>query len=71
MSKDNLYFRAAVGESIEIIDGDTFLIDDAATMNLQSAGKPIIRESEKKKELLVPIKFKNNSAVIKQIISWQ
>ena len=46
-------------------------IDDAATMNLQSAGKPIIRESEKKKELLVPIKFKNNSAVIKQIISWQ
>ena len=70
-SKDNLYFRAAVGKSIEIIDNDTFLIDDISTMNLQSAEKPIIRDSENKKELLVPIKFKNNSAAIKQIISWQ
>ena len=70
-SKDNLYFRAAVGKSIEIIDNDTFLIDDIATMNLQSAEKPIIRDSENKKELLVPIKFKNNSAAIKQMISWQ
>jgi len=70
-SEDNLYFRAAVGESIEKIEENTFLIDDVSSMNLQSDSKVIIRESEGKKELLVPIQFKNKSATVKQTISWQ
>ena len=70
-SEDNLYFRAAVGESIEKIEENTFLIDDVSSMNLQSDSKVIIRESEGKKELLVPIQFKNKSATVKQTFSWQ
>ena len=60
-----------VGESIEKIEENTFLIDDVSSMNLQSDSKVIIRESEGKKELLVPIQFKNKSATVKQTISWQ
>ena len=67
----NLYFRAATGQSIEITDDGTYLIDDSATLNFKSEGDPVIREIGEKKELLIPIKFNNDSALIEQTISWQ
>ena len=69
--KDNLYFRAAIGESIELVEENTFLINDFAAMNLKSDGKPVLRDLGRNKELLVPIKFINKSATITQTISWQ
>ncbi len=69
--KDNLYFRAAIGESIELVEENTFLINDFAAMNLKSDGKPVLRDLGGNKELLVPIKFINKSATITQTISWQ
>lgn len=67
----NLYFRAAVGQSIELTDNDTYLIDDNTALTFKSEGKPVIREIEGKKELLIPIKFGNDSALIEQTINWQ
>ena len=67
----NLYFRAAVGQSIELTDNETYLIDDSTALNFKSEGKPIIREIGGKKELLIPIKFSNDSALIEQTINWQ
>ena len=70
-NKDHLYFRAGVGESIELVEDNTYLVDDLSAISIKSMEKPIIRDSEGKKELLVPIKFINNSAEITQTISWQ
>ncbi|MEC7356865.1 MAG: PA14 domain-containing protein [Verrucomicrobiota bacterium] len=67
----NLYFRAAVGQSIELTDNNTYLIDDSTALTFKSDGKPVIREIGEKKELLVPIQFSNDSALIEQTINWQ
>ena len=70
-NKSNLYFRAAVGESIELVEENTFLINDLKIINLKSNEKPILRDIGSNKELLMPIKFINKSATITQTISWQ
>ena len=70
-NKSNLYFRAAIGESIELIEENTFLINDLEVINLKSNEKPVLRNIGSNKELLVPIKFINKSATITQTISWQ
>lgn len=67
----NLYFRAAVGQSIELTDNNTYLIDDSTALTFKSDGKPVIREIGEKKELLIPIQFSNDSALIEQTINWQ
>lgn len=67
----NLYFRAASGQSIELTDDDTYLIDDSTALNFKLEGKPVIREIGGKKELLIPIKFSNDSAMFEQTIRWQ
>jgi plastocyanin len=67
----NLYFRAAVGQSIELTDNNTYLIDDSTALTFKSDGKPVIREIGGKKELLIPIQFSNDSALIEQTINWQ
>ena len=70
-NKSNLYFRAAIGESIELVEENTFLINDLEVINLKSNEKPVLRNIGSNKELLVPIKFINKSATITQTISWQ
>jgi azurin len=67
----NLYFRAAVGQSIELTDNNTYLIDDNTALTFKSEGKPVIRENGGNKELLIPIQFSNDSALIEQTINWQ
>ena len=67
----NLYFRAASGQSIERTDDGTYLINDSTALNFKSEGDPLIREIGEKKELLIPLKFNNDSALIEQTISWQ
>jgi hypothetical protein len=67
----NLYFRAAVGQSIELTDNNTYLIDDNTALTFKSEKKPVIRENGGNKELLIPIQFSNDSALIEQTINWQ
>ena len=68
---NNLYFRAAVANSIDPGANGTFAIGDSLLLSFKSSGKPIIREVGGSKELLVPVEFSNNAASIEQVISWQ
>ena len=54
----NLFFRAAVGDSIESKDG-SYVVDEKLTFDIKSPSnvKPFVREVGGKKELLVPIQF--------------
>ena len=54
----HLFFRAAVGDSIEK-SGDGYLVDDKLTFKFQSPSdvKPFVREVDGKQELLVPIQL--------------
>lgn len=65
---DNLYFRAAAGKIDRQADG-SYLIDDKVRMRLPGA-KPIVRESQGRQELLVPVVFVNGKAEIVQEILW-
>lgn len=66
-SDTDLYFRAAVGGSIEKNARGEYLIDgDQARMKFDSVSTPIIRESGGKKELLIPIEFEEGKAGFNQ-----
>ncbi len=65
---DNLYFRAAVGNKIEALKDGWYRID-GWKLKLEG-GTPQIRESAGKKELLVPVRFKDGKAQIVQEFTW-
>ena len=65
---ENLYFRAAVGK-IEAA-GDGWYKIDGWKVRIESDGKPIIRESGKKSELLVPLTFKDGKAKLTVEYMW-
>ncbi|HEV3143877.1 MAG TPA: c-type cytochrome [Gemmataceae bacterium] len=58
---DDLFFRAAVGNKIEAIGGG-YRIDGHWTLKIESGAKRIVRLSNGKTELLVPVKFEGNVA---------
>jgi mono/diheme cytochrome c family protein len=67
---ENLWFRAAVGSSITEKNG-SYVVD--AKMSLQfalSGGKPVIRQSNGRTELLVPVVFHGREAKIIETIIW-
>jgi mono/diheme cytochrome c family protein len=66
---EGLVFRAAVGKKIEAA-GDGWFKVDGWKMRIESAGKPLIRESGGKTELLVPVEFKDGKAQIVQELVW-
>jgi hypothetical protein len=63
-----LYFRAALADKIDEKDG-VFHIGEKVTMKFPGA-KALLRVSEGKTELLVPIIFAGQQAKIVQEISW-
>lgn len=66
---DNLYFRAATGQTIEIQSDGSYLIDKLIRIGLPNQ-MPIIREADGHKELLVPLQFKDGKAGVMQEIVW-
>ncbi len=64
----NLYFRAAVGNKIEALGDGWYRIDGALKMKLD--GKPLVRQSGGKTELLAPITFRDGKATIVQEFVW-
>lgn len=64
-----LHFRAAVGAKIEAKGGNTFLVDDKVRVKLTGAAAHI-RESGGKRELLVPLEFKNGEARLVEELAW-
>jgi hypothetical protein len=63
-----LYFRAAVAPKIEEKNG-AFVISENVTMKFPGA-KPLIRNSDGKAELLVPVVFAEGKATLTEEISW-
>jgi cytochrome c2 len=66
---DNCYFRAAVGNKIEAIN-DGYRIDGHWTLKIENFAKPILRQSNGKTELLVPVKFEGIQAKIVLEYAW-
>ncbi len=66
---DKLYYRAAVADKIEAEKDGWFRVGDWR-MRIESEGTPVIRQAGNKKELLVPIRFKGNSAKLVQEYVW-
>jgi hypothetical protein len=66
---DKLYYRAAVADKIEADKDGWFRVGDWR-MRIESEAAPVIRTSAGKKELLVPIRFKGNSAKLVQEYVW-
>lgn len=66
---ENIYFRAAVGNKIEALSGGWYHID-GFRMRLTGTAAPVIRQSNGKMELLVPVRFTERNAQIVQEIVW-
>ena len=65
-----LYLRAAVGTKIEEQKEGWFLVDGEYKFRLVGTKKPVVRESNGKKEILVPIVFENGVCKLVQEYSW-
>lgn len=63
----NLWFRAAAGDLTQT--GDTFLLNNKIQMKF-SGSKPVLREADGQKELLVPVQVQNGVGTIVQEIIW-
>lgn len=66
----NLWYRAAVGSKIVETSGGWYSIDGEWNTRLESREKPILRRSDGKAELLLPIKFEGGQARISQDYQW-
>ncbi len=64
----NMWYRAAVGNTIEPADNGWYTIDGSWKVHLDSDAK--IRNSAGKVELLVPIQFENSKATLTQQYAW-
>jgi cytochrome c553 len=62
---DRLYYRAAVADKIEV-DKQGYYVLGTWRMRIESDANPVIRKAGNKMELLVPVRFKGNSATIVQ-----
>ena len=65
-----LYFRAAVGKKIEPLGQDWFAVDGEWKVRLSTDSKPIVRESNGKVELIVPVRLEGGKARIIQEYAW-
>ncbi len=67
---ENLWFRAAVGDRIEPAGEGWYRVNGEWKLRIESAAAPRLRQSGGKKELLVPVRFKDRLARIVQEIVW-
>jgi mono/diheme cytochrome c family protein len=65
-----LWFRVAVGDKIEAAGGGWYRINGEWKMRIEADHPPRIRASGGKKELLVPIHFRDGKAKIGQEFVW-
>lgn len=66
---DSIYFRAAVGDSIEPAGDGAFLVDDVLRIGV-SDSNAVLRKSAGRDELLVPVDLNSGQSVITQTIEW-
>lgn len=68
--RPDLWFRAAVADTIERLDGSWYGIDGEWKLRIESADEPVIRKSGGKTELLVPVVFPAHEARIVEEFAW-
>lgn len=67
----DVWFRAAVGDSIVRRSDGAYVIDDAISLRFPSPDEGVrVRDSANGKELLVPVRFEGGRAEIIQEINW-
>jgi mono/diheme cytochrome c family protein len=69
-SAPGLWFRAAVADKIEAAGDGWYRINGEWKMRIESDGPPKVRDSGGKKELLVPVRFRDGKARIVQEFVW-
>lgn len=65
-----LYFRAAVGKSIEKVADDTYRINHDYQIRIESGSDPVLVTVDGQTELRIPIQWNENRAKIVQEIIW-
>jgi cytochrome c553 len=66
---EHIYYRAAVDDGIKLGDDGLYTMKANWFMKISGA-KPVVRESNGKQELLVPVTFKDGTAKIVQEYIW-
>jgi hypothetical protein len=66
----NLWFRAAAAGKIETLSDGAFKIDDRLTLKIAGPGKPEVRNSGGKTELIVPVVFDSGKAKFTVTYDW-
>ncbi len=69
-SPDRLYFLAAQGGTIKETADGGFQVDNGFTVRLPKDTKAVLRESEGKSQLLIPVEFTNGKATITETFDW-
>jgi hypothetical protein len=67
---EGLWFRAAVSDKIEAAGDGWYRINGEWKMRVEADGPPRIRDSGGRKELLVPVRFRDGKARISQEFIW-
>ncbi|MFV2068820.1 MAG: PA14 domain-containing protein [Pirellulales bacterium] len=69
---ENLWFRAAVGQTIEESHDGSYRIDRKWTVRfpLSTIDVPVVRGQNGKRELLVPVRFRDRRATLVEEIVW-
>ncbi len=66
----DLWFRAWAGASVAPQADQSYLLDGKIKIKITGAGSPVIRQSESKTELLLPVDLTGGEAKIVQEIIW-
>ncbi|MDR3634293.1 MAG: PA14 domain-containing protein [Isosphaeraceae bacterium] len=67
---ENLWFRAAVADKIEPKGDGWYLVNGEWKVRITSKSAPVVRTSNGKSELLVPVSFQDHQAVIHERFEW-
>jgi len=65
-----VWFRAAVGKSIDPVDGGKFRVDREWLIQLEAESQPFVRKSAGKAELLLPIPLGEKASRVIERIEW-
>lgn len=67
---ERVYLRVAIDDAIKVEEGGLFAMKGGWQTRLAGGGKPVVRESGGKQQLLVPVTFNNGEAKIVQEFIW-
>ncbi len=65
-----LWFRAAVGDTIQALGDHRFLVNGEWTVRLETRAEPVMRTRNGKTELIVPIRFDGKTASLVEQFEW-